>query len=178
MSSECELKLTGIHANGRVALISSCDYEWANKITWHVYHDPDGGYEKVRATHHGKHVFLGWMVLDRQGIHHDRKMTVDHIDRNVFNNKRENLRVASKKVQDMNRCAYGKSGLKNIEQSGRRWRVVIGRDKKRYFLGAYDTPAEAIAVRDRWIADNKQGLSHVVAGSLAPLNETKTPETY
>ena len=84
--------------------------------------------------------------------------TVDHIDRNGFNNDVNNLRLASKREQNLNRepCRstnhpVGAAGFRwvSVERSGR-FRGQFCRNNRPVYVGTYDTPEEAYqAVLDK-----------------------------
>jgi hypothetical protein len=50
--------------------------------------------------------------------------TIDHIDRNTFNNKMENLRDVTQAVNNANRGCYKGNVFTNIRKRGRSWRVT------------------------------------------------------
>ena len=75
---------------------------------------------------------------------------VDHIDTNPKNHKKENLRIASRQEQCINRVA-GKAGRANKgvykRNYGNRWSAQIWINGKCKNLGTYDTENEAIKAR-------------------------------
>ncbi len=75
-------------------------------------------------------------------------LTIDHIDRNPFNNKWENLRLADAFVQSNNREWKATKGHKGItfHKATQKWQVRIRKENKRIYLGVYKTKEEAIAV--------------------------------
>jgi hypothetical protein len=78
------------------------------------------------------------------------KSTVDHIDRNSFNNTLSNLRWADRTEQSINRDCYSNCNEKNISQSivSGHYHVIIRRYKKVYHNTAHKTLEEAILARD------------------------------
>jgi hypothetical protein len=79
-------------------------------------------------------------------------MHIDHIDENKSNNKIVNLRLASHALNN----AYAgpqknnKLGVKGVTFSDDKFRVMIRKNKKQYYLGRYDTIEEASNVH--WAA--------------------------
>jgi hypothetical protein len=72
--------------------------------------------------------------------------TIDHIDRNPFNNKWENLRLADLKLQAQNREWIATKGHKGIafHKATQKWQVRVREGNKRIYLGVYKTKEEAI----------------------------------
>lgn len=73
-----------------------------------------------------------WLLAHGQDTAELFPVTVDHIDRNGFNNSVENLRLASRKEQAANRLNDGKPGIPYpkapVGKSGRRWVTVKKQD--------------------------------------------------
>lgn len=77
----------------------------------------------------------------------------DHIDRNGLNNRRDNLRPATRGQNGVNvglrpDNASGFKGVSVHKASGK-WQAGIRVDGKRSHLGLYGSPAEAAAAYDR-----------------------------
>lgn len=73
---------------------------------------------------------------------------VDHIDGNKLNNRRSNLRLATRAENNRNRARRrdNKSGFKGVtKHSSGRWRATIKANGKFKHLGVFDTPQEAHA---------------------------------
>jgi hypothetical protein len=72
----------------------------------------------------------------------------DHIDLNILNNQRENLRLATKSENGRNAklSSNNKSGHRNVFWEARRkkWLVSIYVNKKTIFIGYYDRKEQAI----------------------------------
>ena len=99
-------------------------------------------------------------------------LTIDHIDRNHHNNKIENLRPATYKMQMNNRViskkrtdigkvsnstTRGKSGLRWVSKHGRKWRGVFSYDSKMIRTPQRLTKEEAYA--DVLALREKMGLT-------------------
>lgn len=75
-------------------------------------------------------------------------LLVDHIDRNPLDNRRENLRLATKSQNAANRRLFrnNKSGYKGVKCAGglaRPWRCTIMVDGVHHSLGRFATKEEA-----------------------------------
>jgi hypothetical protein len=70
----------------------------------------------------------------------DRKIRVDHKDRNGLNNQRNNLRIANV-VQNAgnSRKRDNKTGFKGVSRRGKRFMAYIGVKGKVSYLGSFDT---------------------------------------
>jgi len=82
----------------------------------------------------------------------DNKRTVDHVNRNSFNNHISNLRWATDTEQVKNRVMpVGVSGNKYITRHGGKWRVRVHDAGIRKCIGIFSTLPEAIAARDTFL---------------------------
>lgn len=74
---------------------------------------------------------------------------IDHINRNTFDNRRENLRVTTPYVNLLNTSVYknNKCGYKGIKKRKKGYEVQITVNKKEMYLGYYHSLDEAIIVR-------------------------------
>ncbi len=75
---------------------------------------------------------------------------VDHIDRNQLNNNIENLRLATNSENSRNRKGCQKnnktSGYRGVtwSKSCEKWMAQIGYNKKRIYLGVFDSKEDAL----------------------------------
>lgn len=84
---------------------------------------------------------------------YDYNLDVDHRDRNIFNNKKFNLRKTTPTQNKWNKgkCKNNKSGYKGVSWSRitKKWTTYIGVNKKKIFLGYFhDKILAAIAYDD------------------------------
>lgn len=90
------------------------------------------------------------LLMHRVIMNASRGEMVDHIDGNGLNNRRANLRIATKSQNMMNSrvrrdSSSGYRGVTFCRFTGR-WQANIKAKGKRIFLGRYDTPEEASEV--------------------------------
>lgn len=115
-----------------------------------------------------RHVYLHILIMERMIGRKMRKgELVDHKDENPSNNKRANLRVATKSQNMSNRgiTKRNTSGYKGVSRVANRskWQATIQVNYKSMSLGRYDTPEEAA------LAYNKASTKYF--GEFAKLNQ-------
>ena len=84
---------------------------------------------------------LAWFYMNGAWPKHE----IDHINRNMSDNKWCNLRQATRSQNCMNipAAARNKTGIKGVCLAGNRYRADIMVDGKRHYLGKFDTKEEA-----------------------------------
>jgi hypothetical protein len=103
------------------------------------------GYYRVKTG--GKTYGCSHIVLALSGfLPREGETEVDQIDGNSLNNAVSNLRWCTRSVNEQNKSARGKSGIKYVRLTPQgRWRAgyqALGSRKSTY-VGTYDTPYEA-----------------------------------
>lgn len=105
-----------------------------------------GGKTRYAASNFaGKKIYLHRLIFERMsGVPLGRK-EVDHCNRNGLDNRRENLRVATRSEQLRNTSLNirNKSGFRGVCAVGKRWRAYVHTDYRRVHLGYFDTAEEA-----------------------------------
>lgn len=112
----------------------------------------------------GKRILIShivWYIHNRYWPS-DRKEWIDHKDGNRLNNKIENLRSASASQNNSNRKSIGRYSKGVSVNSNGSIRANIQFEGKRYFLGTFETEAEAAAAY--------QGASRVLHGEFSVFN--------
>jgi hypothetical protein len=90
---------------GAVALVDDIDYDYLMQWKWHL---SSRGYamrdarRKVKGWKVGHAYQMGQVVAKRMGLQSVGSQTVDHENRNRLDNRRENLRLATKSEQTIN----------------------------------------------------------------------------
>lgn len=165
--------------DNNLILFSDEDVELRN-LRWHL---DRRGYARHSIMQHNKvtHIYAHREVVFRMtGVRSCRKLHVDHIDRNVLNNERTNLRLADTSLNTRNagRSVLNTSGIKGISfHSGTgywHWqvkmygRVTQGRERER---------SDAIAALERarlqvgyysLIKELGTNLMYIAAGRMPP----------
>lgn len=131
-------------SNGKYAKVNDEDFDLVSKYHWHM----DGaGYARTNVWRDGKKVSAPRMHrLLFPDV--DTKLHIDHINGDGLDNRRDNLRISSCSQNLMNRGPQNNnsSGYKGViyDKSRSKWRAEICVDKKRKYLGRFET-AEAAA---------------------------------
>ncbi|WP_427007168.1 HNH endonuclease [Pseudarthrobacter sp. H2] len=111
----------------------------------------NNGYAVSRI--YGKLVFVHIVIIRRMlGRDLCPGEFVDHIDGNRLNNRRGNLRVATRSQNSYNRPKrrHSASAHKGVFKSGRNWHVQINAEGNRFCLGSFHDELEAAYMYDQW----------------------------
>ena len=133
---------------GKYAIVDPDDYERLSPYTWHAQKSPTNYYAKRKVNIHGK-----WMHLKmhREILKVPHDMLVDHINHNGLDNRKANLRPATKHQNMWNRTAgLHSSRFKGVswQKRARKWRAAICVRWKTIDLGLYTDETEAAMAYD------------------------------
>lgn len=94
-------------------------------------------------------IYAHWLALGYFG-----NESIDHINGNGLDNRKENLRIVShaKNMQNRKLNTNSTTGEKNIYKSKNRYTVDVIRNKKRYRKNGFHTLSEAIIYRDNLLS--------------------------
>jgi hypothetical protein len=135
---------------GKQSLVDDCDSD-LDELNWRAYKDRNTFY----AVRDIKKPDGKWTSQKMHRVILERKLgrplvkgeLCDHINGNGLDNRRSNLRAATKAENGRNRGVQrnSKSGLKCVyfEKRRSKWRASIKVDGKRKHLGYFDTPEGA-----------------------------------
>lgn len=142
-----EIRLT----QGYSAIVDDEDAELA-QLHWQVLYQGENSIYARGATKGAdrKSVLLHRIILGRVlGRALVRGEEVDHIDGNGLNNRRSNLRLASRTQNNQNKRRYcnNRSGYKGVHWNKQRgkWQADIRVNGKLKYLGRYSLPEDAYA---------------------------------
>ena len=77
---------------------------------------------------------------------------IDHLNHNVLDNRRRNLRITDARGNNENRRNQSPYGVGVIEQCGK-FRVIVRHGGRQIGLGTFDTPEEAQDARRQFLED-------------------------
>lgn len=135
-----------LSTNAREILIDSADLELVSQYPWTVSQD---GYAKKYFEHwNGGKNRQRWVVhMHRLIMDADSGQVVDHINQNTLDNRRCNLRFASKSLNAHNsrkiKGAVPYRGVMYNHQKGKPYQANITINGRRKRLGLFDTAEEA-----------------------------------
>ena len=124
------------------------DIKW--KLSWNGYamNTPKGSVADRGPNRHMSRVIYGEDKLTPE-------LYVDHINHNTLDNRKCNLRAATKSENAMNSISLGKEGSNTVpgvyERSSNRFTATIKYQQYIIYLGSFDTHDEAAFAR--WIAE-------------------------
>lgn len=125
-------------------LIDKEDVEFVTKYKWNV------SYQTRRYTYPNARINGKTTKLHKYLLQYNGDLLVDHINRNIFDNRRKNLRIVTAETNSQNRTLKKNYIHKYINDT---WRVEITRSGKRHFVNAIKTMEEAIKIRDKMLTE-------------------------
>jgi len=124
--------------DSREILFDAEDFDFVNQYTWCICNDKNKDYEWVGTNvkqASGKYISKS---AHRLLMNEPIDKLIDHYNGNTLDNRKSNLRIANSNINNQNRLdAKGYYKVKN------KWKAQIAVDKKKIYLGRYNTEAEA-----------------------------------
>ncbi len=141
-------------SNGQVSLVSDIDHIFLAGFYWSINGSINSsGY--ATAWVDGKTQLMHRIIAKRMKLDLKDK-EVDHINNNKLDNRRENLRAATRSQNNMNRISMNNmSGYKGVSwhKKKQKWFARIYVDQQQIHLGYFNTPK---AAHQAYIAAAKQ----------------------
>lgn len=151
-----------ILTRGKVALVDDTDYEQLSQYSWR-YLSRSPGYA-IRDA--GPDARPSTVLMHRQILQAPPGVEVDHRNHNTLDNRRENLRLATRSQQAANqrKRAGMTSRYKGVswDQKAMKWRVTIETGGRKSTVGWYADETEAARAYD--------GVARLLFGEHACLN--------
>lgn len=153
-----------ISVKGKLFTVDDEDFVLVSGYNWHL---DTFGYPRWLDNRNKKMIAMHRLIMQCPD-----GLVVDHIDGDIRNNQRHNLRICtlSQNLYNSKKREFTTSRYKGVSWNKRdnRWHAKICKDKKVYFLGNF-TDEEAAAV-----AYNEKAAE--LFGEYARLNKTRTKE--
>jgi HNH endonuclease/AP2 domain len=128
-------------SKGRVAIVDDDMFEYLNQWSW-FYHK--NGYAMRSYRREGK---FKKDRMHRVVVNAPAGYDVDHINGNKLDNRKENLRIATRSQNNYNKGLQSNStsGFKGVSWSKQKnkWLARIRVDKKEMYLGSFDYKVDA-----------------------------------
>lgn len=142
------IKLT----EGRFALVDENDYQYLKKWYWRT--DGQGYAMRTEGTAYKgtlKRIYLHRLIMDFP----KKPLEIDHINGNRLDNRRENLRICTKRQNLLNRLkSKNKKTSKyigvNFRKERKVWRATIKINGKQISIGSFNNERHAAMARDIW----------------------------
>lgn len=143
MFAYMEIPLT----QGKVAVVSPEDFDALAKFKWHAFRCGRTTYAK-RNTRDGSSGLMHRVILGLA----NPKQDVDHANGDGLDNRRANLRLATRAQNNANqRKTRGSSKFKGVSWSTekKRWQAIIRPGRKSHMLGRFETEEDAARAYDK-----------------------------
>lgn len=153
---------------GAFALVDDADFPWLvqlgnwclNSSGYAVHYTTQNGYRRTLYMHR--------LIMKPNGA-----LQVDHINRDKLDNRRENLRFATRSQNQANkgRAINNTSQYKGVTWHKGKWEVRLRYNAVRLYLGRYDCPRDAALAYDvasRYLYGDFAGCN--LPDQLAPEN--------
>lgn len=142
-STTREIPLT----KGHVAIVDASDYDFLSQFKWTAHEMRHTSYA-LRAVRYGG--IQRVMYMHRYILLPDPEQEIDHANGNGLDNRRANLRIATRAEQMANRVPCGISRFKGVQWYAptKRWRAEITKGSQYHYLGYFIDEVDAAVAYD------------------------------
>lgn len=155
-----------LEIGGRAVLFDAEDWPKLAGFDWRLYEAKPGKLYVRACIGQGRQVSMHRLLMADKLAAGE---IVDHRDGNGLNNRRSNLRAATRAQNSLNRPADAGRTWKGVHRYGgsKSWVARIGKAGVIYYLGSFDSPRKAAAAYNR--------VARRLHGEFARLNELGRP---
>lgn len=122
------------------------DYDLIKDYAWNC--KGDGDYNYIVTRKNNKNIRMHRLIMNC----FDRSKDIDHINHDVHDNRKENLRICEhyKNITASKTYINNTSGKKGVywNNSRQKWQASITYNKKTYYLGRYEKFEDAVKARE------------------------------
>jgi hypothetical protein len=134
-----EIQLT----KSQVALVDDDDFEYLNHWKWHASMNGNTYYVMRKGRigkgkKNRKNVIMHRIIMNAP-----YEMEIDHINHNGLDNRKENLRVCTRRENSMNLTKPNKTGFVGVGTSGNKFTAQIVINKRKTHIGTFLTAIDA-----------------------------------
>jgi hypothetical protein len=122
---------------GKVALVDDEDYIELSKYKWGLYTSSKNLFYATR--HDGQKT----IAMHRAIMNTPAGMETDHINGNGLDNRKENLRIVTRRENQQNRHGFKTSNYPGVSKVKNRWTAHIHINKKQNYLGSFKDEEKA-----------------------------------
>lgn len=159
---------------GQFAIIDDVDLPLIGDLKWQAKWCKRGKRYYASQMHTGNDGITKYRLMHRVILNAPRGVSVDHKNRNGLDNRRTNLRLATRSENQANSLPPpGVHGFRGVRKTKYGWRAVITKDKKQILIGRYNTKEDAAAAYNIKAAE--------IFGEFATLNNIQgelNPQKY
>lgn len=144
---------------GKFAIVDDCDFHWLSQIKWQFQ---KSGY--AIGVLFGRRKTLKKVYMHRLILLAPDTVEVDHKNHNGLDNRRKNLRTATRKQQNANKRKFSGTSIYkgvNLRRDKLKWCAQIKSNGKAKYLGSFDTEEEAARVYNEYAAEEFGEFAHL-----------------
>ena len=121
------------------------DYDKIKEYCWSANRRKENNHIDITTKYKNKTLYIHRVILNIN----DRSIAIDHINRNTFDNRKENLRLCNNKLNVKNQSKPRNSKCEFMGVSFEKGKYVarIGYNNRKIHLGRYSNLEDAIIVR-------------------------------
>ena len=137
-----EIEVTGMN---RKAIVDDADYPLLITHKWSYSRATK--YPRCRDRQ-GKTIYMHRLIM---GLTRGDKRCIDHINGDVLDNRRSNLRVCTRQQNACNKRnkALPKSGFRGVRKQHNRWQAILTKSGKTHIIGSFADVIEAAKAYDK-----------------------------